>query len=168
MYNRIQGHIRVDQDLKALKGEKTKVKKKDNDKEKTRDQHEKDKQGKDKKRDFARYTFHTPTTAPPTQVMAVMQHRQILPPAPKLSTKSYRHNTGLWCHYHRTNGHDTDKCFNLKDAIEDAIQAGHLQEFVPLEYRQSTSRGRPRTPPRERSPEDILLHGNLHIVPRDE
>ena len=107
MYNRIQGRIRADQDLKALKGEKTKTKKKDTDKEKTKDQSEKDKQGKDKKRDFSRYTFHTPTTAPPTQVMAVMHQRQILPPAPKLSTKSYRRNTGLWCHDHWFYGNDT-------------------------------------------------------------
>ncbi|GAU29790.1 hypothetical protein TSUD_293580 [Trifolium subterraneum] len=35
-----------------------------------------------------------------------------------------------WCSYHRCKGHDTERCFRLRDLIEDLIRSGHLGKFL--------------------------------------
>jgi hypothetical protein len=35
-------------------------------------------------------------------------------------------NINAWCAYHRCRGHDTEKCFRLRDLIEELIKSGHL------------------------------------------
>ncbi|XP_022875750.1 uncharacterized protein LOC111394222 [Olea europaea var. sylvestris] len=37
---------------------------------------------------------------------------------------------GRYCRYHRTMGHDTDNCRDLKEEVESLIRRGRLQEFV--------------------------------------
>ncbi|GAU34855.1 hypothetical protein TSUD_259350 [Trifolium subterraneum] len=39
-------------------------------------------------------------------------------------------NENAWCHYHRAKGHDTEKCYRLKDLIEKLISSGHLRKFL--------------------------------------
>jgi hypothetical protein len=39
-------------------------------------------------------------------------------------------NTNAWCAYHRCKGHDTEKCFRLRDLIEELIKSGHLRKFL--------------------------------------
>ncbi|WJX20133.1 hypothetical protein P8452_09723 [Trifolium repens] len=39
-------------------------------------------------------------------------------------------NTNVWCAYHRCKGHDTEKCFRLRDLIEELIKSGHLRKFL--------------------------------------
>ena len=41
-----------------------------------------------------------------------------------------RFNKEEFCDYHKQAGHSTDKCYRLKNAIEDAIRRGWLKEFV--------------------------------------
>ncbi|PNX58225.1 hypothetical protein L195_g059085, partial [Trifolium pratense] len=33
-------------------------------------------------------------------------------------------NSNAWCAYHRAKGHDTEKCFRLRDLIEELIRSG--------------------------------------------
>ncbi|PNX65993.1 hypothetical protein L195_g054828 [Trifolium pratense] len=35
----------------------------------------------------------------------------------------------LVCH-HRAKGHDTEKCFRLRDLIKELIRSGHLRKFI--------------------------------------
>ncbi|KAL5837346.1 hypothetical protein ACOSQ3_014515 [Xanthoceras sorbifolium] len=35
-----------------------------------------------------------------------------------------------YCRFHRDHGHDTSKCFQLKDHIKNLIRDGHLKEFI--------------------------------------
>ncbi|XP_045802656.1 uncharacterized protein LOC123896289 [Trifolium pratense] len=35
-----------------------------------------------------------------------------------------------WCAYHRCRGHSTEKCFRLRDLIEELIKSGHLRKFI--------------------------------------
>ncbi|KAK2389332.1 hypothetical protein QL285_062927 [Trifolium repens] len=39
-------------------------------------------------------------------------------------------NMNAWCAYHRCRGHDTGKCFRLRDLIEELIKSGHLRKFL--------------------------------------
>ncbi|MCI47956.1 hypothetical protein A2U01_0069198, partial [Trifolium medium] len=39
-------------------------------------------------------------------------------------------NSNAWCAYHICKGHDTEKCFRLRDLIEDLIKNGHLRKFL--------------------------------------
>ena len=39
-------------------------------------------------------------------------------------------NTNAWCAYHRCKRHDTEKCFRLRDLIEELIKSGHLRKFL--------------------------------------
>ncbi|KAK2442661.1 hypothetical protein QL285_013838 [Trifolium repens] len=51
---------------------------------------------------------------------------------PQKRGKDYQlgHNTNAWCAYHRCKGHDTEKCFRLRDLIEELIKSGHLRKFL--------------------------------------
>jgi hypothetical protein len=48
--------------------------------------------------------------------------------------RNKEHTMGLspdaWCAYHRCRGHDTEKCFRLRDLIEELIKSGHLRKFI--------------------------------------
>ncbi|KAK2409009.1 hypothetical protein QL285_044467 [Trifolium repens] len=62
-------------------------------------------------------------------------------------------NENEWCHYHRCKGHDTEKCFRLKDLIEELIRSGHLKKFIERAAQDNKARQRsprsPRNPPAE-------------------
>jgi hypothetical protein len=51
---------------------------------------------------------------------------------PQRRGKEYQlgQNTNAWCAYHRCKGHDTEKCFRLRDLIEELIKSGHLRKFL--------------------------------------
>jgi hypothetical protein len=56
-------------------------------------------------------------------------------------------NEHEWCHYHRCKGHDTEKCFRLKDLIEELIRSGHLKKFIERAAQENKARQRsPRSP----------------------
>ncbi|KAL5760086.1 hypothetical protein ACOSQ2_018924 [Xanthoceras sorbifolium] len=50
-----------------------------------------------------------------------------------------------YCRFHRDHGHDTSKCFQLKDHIENLIRDGHLKEFIVRRDGNNTQR-QPREP----------------------
>ncbi|KAK2433879.1 hypothetical protein QL285_019087 [Trifolium repens] len=67
------------------------------------------------------------------------------PPAPDRQYTMGR-NENEWCHYHRCKGHDTEKCFRLKDLIEELIRSGHLKKFIERAAQDNKARQRsPRT-----------------------
>ncbi|CAJ2667557.1 unnamed protein product, partial [Trifolium pratense] len=39
-------------------------------------------------------------------------------------------NDNAWCAYHRCRDHSTEKCFRLRDLIEELIKSGHLRRFI--------------------------------------
>ncbi|MCI17980.1 hypothetical protein A2U01_0039131 [Trifolium medium] len=63
-------------------------------------------------------------------------------------------NVDAWCHYHRCNGHDTEKCYKLQDLIEKLISSGHLRKFLEKAAQGSLNRRTPPNSPRRSSKGD--------------
>ncbi|XP_016205997.1 uncharacterized protein LOC107646320 [Arachis ipaensis] len=51
---------------------------------------------------------------------------------PRLLKERTGENRSLYCNYHKGYGHKTQDCFDLKDALEQAIRDGKLAEFSHL------------------------------------
>ncbi|GAU50806.1 hypothetical protein TSUD_410820 [Trifolium subterraneum] len=51
-------------------------------------------------------------------------------PPPRMHNTIMGPDTEAWCAYHRCKGHDTERCFRLRDLIEDLIRSGHLRKFL--------------------------------------
>ncbi|XP_052109199.1 uncharacterized protein LOC107460736 [Arachis duranensis] len=69
-------------------------------------------------------------------------------------------NKNLYCDYHKGYGHQTQDCFDLKDALEQAIREGKLAAFSHLireprrRYRDQDEEGKTRSSKRRQEPED--------------
>ncbi|XP_020978030.1 uncharacterized protein LOC110271446 [Arachis ipaensis] len=103
-----------------------------------------------------RFTNYTPLTAPIVEVYQQITDNGILS-RPRPLKERTGGNKSLYCDYHKGFGHKTQDCFDLKDALEQAIREGKLSEFSRL-IRE------PRRRERERSEEDR----NQAVKPRQE
>ncbi|XP_015943214.1 uncharacterized protein LOC107468447 [Arachis duranensis] len=69
-------------------------------------------------------------------------------------------NKNFYCDYHKGYGHQTQDCFDLKDALEQAIREGKLTEFSHLireprrRHRDQDEEGKTRSAKRRQEPED--------------
>ncbi|GAU35259.1 hypothetical protein TSUD_323960 [Trifolium subterraneum] len=51
-------------------------------------------------------------------------------PPPRMHNTIMGPDTEVWCAYHRCKGHETERCFCLRDLIEDLIRSGHLRKLL--------------------------------------
>ncbi|XP_015934888.1 uncharacterized protein LOC107460970 [Arachis duranensis] len=93
-----------------------------------------------------RFTNYTPLTTPIVEVYQQIANKGILSRPMPLKERTGG-NKSLYCDYHKGFGNKTQDCFDLKDALEQAIREGKLNEFSRL-IRE------PRRRERERSEED--------------
>ncbi|XP_025607982.1 uncharacterized protein [Arachis hypogaea] len=93
-----------------------------------------------------RFTNYTPLTVPIVEVYQQIADKRILS-RPRPLKERTRGNKSLYCDYHKEFSHKTQNCFDLKDALEQAIREGKLSEFSHLIWE-------PRRRERERSEED--------------
>ncbi|XP_015965532.1 uncharacterized protein LOC107489295 [Arachis duranensis] len=93
-----------------------------------------------------RFPNYTPLTAPIVEVYQQIANKGILA-RPRPLKERTEGNKNLYCDYHKGFGHKTQDCFDLKDALEQAIREGKLSKFSRL-IRE------PRRQERERSEED--------------
>ncbi|XP_016195200.1 uncharacterized protein LOC107636190 [Arachis ipaensis] len=78
-----------------------------------------------------KFTHYTPLTAPIKEVYQQITKKGILSKPRPLKERTGG-NKSLYCEYHKGYGHKTQDCFNLKDALEQAIRDGKLAEFSHL------------------------------------
>nr|XP_025702524.1 uncharacterized protein LOC112803229 [Arachis hypogaea] len=106
-----------------------------------------------------KFTNYTPLALPIVEVYQQIAEKGILPKPRPLKDRTGG-NKNLYCDYHKGYGHQTQDCFDLKDALEQAIREGKLAAFSHLireprrRYRDQDEEG--KTPPakRRQEPED--------------
>ena len=87
---------------------------------------------------------------------------------PGKCTHPEKHNPNKFYLYHRDHGHDTKKCIQLRDEIEELIRRGRLDRFIRRrpEGRKDRSRAllQPEPPRREEQPEDRPSIGIINSI----
>ncbi|XP_025651938.1 uncharacterized protein [Arachis hypogaea] len=78
-----------------------------------------------------KFTNYTPLTAPITEVYQQIAKKGILSKPRPLKERTGG-NRSLYCDYHKGYGHKTQDCFDLKDALEQAIRDGKLADLSHL------------------------------------
>ena len=53
-----------------------------------------------------------------------------------------KRNRNKYCHFHRDHGHDTNKCFDLKQQIENLIRQGKLRSFLGRGHKDEKLKGK--------------------------
>ncbi|KAK0591390.1 hypothetical protein LWI29_000931 [Acer saccharum] len=83
----------------------------------------------DKGARYQRYTNYTPLKKDQEEVLAILEEKNMSKEPPKQSTYA-RRDTAKYCRFHKENGHETSKCFQLRDHIETLIREGHLKDII--------------------------------------
>ncbi|XP_019450633.1 PREDICTED: uncharacterized protein LOC109352885 [Lupinus angustifolius] len=101
----------------------------------------------------AKYSTYTPLNASRSRILQeVLSIHLVQLPRPR-PTKPGPQDRSKYCDYHSMFGHLTNDCTQLRDTIEDLIQAGHLQRFIAgLEQHWRSPQHRRPEPLRRRSP----------------
>ena len=90
--------------------------------------------GKEKKKiHYPLYNRYTPLRKPADEVFLEVQHKGVIPPPPDMRASVKRKASLDYCKFHKARGHDTKDCFQLKNAIEDAVRRGYLKDFIDLD-----------------------------------
>ncbi|XP_057720268.1 uncharacterized protein LOC130934748 [Arachis stenosperma] len=106
-----------------------------------------------------KFTNYTPLTLPIMEVYQQIAEKGILPKPRPLKDRTGG-NKNLYCDYHKGYGHQTQDCFDLKDALEQAIREGKLAEFSHLireprrRHRDQDEEGKTRSAKWRQEPED--------------
>ncbi|XP_025611963.1 uncharacterized protein [Arachis hypogaea] len=108
---------------------------------------------------IGKFTNYTPLTLPIMEVYQQIAENGILSKPRPLKDRT-RGNKSLYCDYHKGYGHQTQDCFDLKDALEQAIRDGKLTELSHLireprrRHRDQDEEGKTRSAKRRQEPED--------------
>jgi predicted RNA-binding protein len=63
-------------------------------------------------------------------------------------------NVNERCRYHRCKGHDTERCYKLRDLIEELIRNGHLRKFIEKAAQRNEERSNTTKTPRSPDAEE--------------
>ena len=78
---------------------------------------------------LGRSQYYTPLNAPLDQVLMQIKDDSSLKWPEKMKRDPNKRNKNKYCRFHIDHGHDTDKCYNLKQQLENFIRQGKLRHF---------------------------------------
>ncbi|XP_021722395.1 uncharacterized protein LOC110689871 [Chenopodium quinoa] len=119
---------------------------------------------KDKAPYLGKFESYTPLTLPRTKIFSATREegRFKKPKPPPWHQKKGKDH---WCEFHKSRGHRTEDCLQLKDQIEELVQKGYLKKYVAecreekkaeRDSRQDLDYHRKRDKPPEGGNHDIL------------
>ncbi|KAK0584696.1 hypothetical protein LWI29_017299 [Acer saccharum] len=76
-----------------------------------------------------RYNHYTPLTGDQEEILSVVEDKG-LAKYPRQQSANARRDTTKYGRFHKDHGHETSKCFQLRDHIESLIRDGHLKDFA--------------------------------------
>ncbi|KAK0580825.1 hypothetical protein LWI29_006641 [Acer saccharum] len=76
-----------------------------------------------------RYNHYTPLTGDQEEILSVVEDKG-LAKYPRQQSANARRDTTKYYRFHKDHGHETSKCFQLRDHIESLIRDGHLKDFA--------------------------------------
>ncbi|KAL5777701.1 hypothetical protein ACOSP7_010627 [Xanthoceras sorbifolium] len=94
------------------------------------------------KRPKGRFDRYTPLTRGQEEILSVAQNKGIVTWPRKMTSAPQKRDKDKYCRFHRDHGHDTSKCFQLKDYIENLIRDENLKEFIVRRDDDNTQRQR--------------------------
>ena len=62
-----------------------------------------------------------------------VQHKGVILPPPDMRPSVKRKASQDYCKFHKAKGHDTKDCYQLRNAIEDAVRREYLKDFIDLD-----------------------------------
>ncbi|XP_052203954.1 uncharacterized protein LOC127809230 [Diospyros lotus] len=103
------------------------------------------------------------------RIFAMERRREDFGRPNPIKTPNKFRNREKFCAYHNEVGHDTSECYALKDAIEELIRRGRLQDYVVRPANQPPQQANQQRPPpeNERAPAVrtiYTIHGGPHIA----
>ncbi|KAK0593570.1 hypothetical protein LWI29_028900 [Acer saccharum] len=116
-----------------------------------------------------RYNHYTPLTGDQEEILSVVEDKG-LAKYPRQQSANARKDTTKYCRFHKDHGHETSKCFQLRDHIESLIRDGHLKDFALKGDKHDGRRdgrqgnGQERKSPRRNSPSAAIntIFGGPH------
>ncbi|XP_019429694.1 PREDICTED: uncharacterized protein LOC109337226 [Lupinus angustifolius] len=101
----------------------------------------------------AKYSTYTPLNANRSRILHEVLSTHLVQLSRPRPTKPDPQDRSKYCDYHSMFGHLTNDCTQLRDTIEDLIQAGHFQRFIAgLEQRRRSPQHRRPESSKRRSP----------------
>ncbi|XP_012852376.1 PREDICTED: uncharacterized protein LOC105971987 [Erythranthe guttata] len=76
------------------------------------------------------YNRFTPLNARLTEILHVIEQRGLAEPPRPMQPNAKREKSDRYCRFHKDIGHTTEKCAQLKVAIERLVKQGHLGEYI--------------------------------------
>ena len=79
---------------------------------------------------------------PLEQVLMQIKDDPSLKWSKKMKEDPNKCNRNKYCRFHRDHGHDTDKCFDLKQQVENLIRQGKLKSFLGRDHKNKKLKGK--------------------------
>ncbi|KAK3230054.1 hypothetical protein Dsin_001935 [Dipteronia sinensis] len=81
------------------------------------------------KKFHGQYTNYTPLTNKQEEILAIVEYQKLVKYPSRQSTYARRDTTKYYM-FLKESGHDTSKCYQLRDHIEKLIREGHLKDVI--------------------------------------
>ena len=85
---------------------------------------------------------YTPLNMPLEQVLIQIKDNPSLKWLEKIKGYPNKRNRNKYYRFHKDHGHDTDKCFDLKQQIENLISQGKLRNFLGRDHKDEKLKGK--------------------------